>query len=503
MDYQECTKNGGCQTQPGMIVIDMQWRWLHDKDGYTNCLGAQDWDPALCPDRKTCARNCAIEGLTPDDYSQTYGINQMDGGVKLNYVAPKGNVASRLYLLQDDDNYKMFKLKNREFSVTTDVSSLGCGLNGAIYFVEMPQDGGKDGDLNQAGAKYGTGYCDAQCPRGMKFIKGRADTTNWQKIDVVTPELEHKMVGPVGKYGACCAEMDLFEANKMAASYTAHPCSFQGTLRCKGDEECGNKRLGYLSECDKNGCAMNSYQLGEHDFYGEGKKVDSTKPITLVTQFITSDGTDNGDLVEIRRLYIQDDEVIQNTKAQNVPNFKGADSVKDDFCKAMAKEYNESLEYNFENVGGLKAMGEALDRGMVLTLSIWDDALTRMLWLDGEKGAIDKDPNFPGVTRGPCAFKSGVAKELHETDKDAYVTFTDIKVGEIGSTYDSSATPAKKYVLTDAAKNLASGSGGLPLGIAAAALGVVGAGALMLSMVVRTNRLRQLSPRILEDEAAE
>jgi hypothetical protein len=25
---------------------------------------------------------------------------------------------------------------------------------------------------NKAGAKYGTGYCDAQCPRDLKFING-------------------------------------------------------------------------------------------------------------------------------------------------------------------------------------------------------------------------------------------------------------------------------------------------------------------------------------------
>ena len=35
--------------------------------------------------------------------------------------------------------------------------------------------------------------------------------------------------------------------------------------------------------------------------------------MTVVTQFITSDGTDNGDLVEIRRLYVQDGKVIDNS----------------------------------------------------------------------------------------------------------------------------------------------------------------------------------------------
>ena len=33
--------------------------------------------------------------------------------------------------------------------------------------------------------------------------------------------------------------------------------------------------------------------------------MDSSKKMTVVTQFITDDGTDSGELVEIRRLYVQ------------------------------------------------------------------------------------------------------------------------------------------------------------------------------------------------------
>jgi len=36
----------------------------------------------------------------------------------------------------------MFTLLNREFTFDVDVSKLGCGLNGALYFVEMDRDGG-------------------------------------------------------------------------------------------------------------------------------------------------------------------------------------------------------------------------------------------------------------------------------------------------------------------------------------------------------------------------
>ena len=36
----------------------------------------------------------------------------------------------------------MFKLKNKEFTFDVDASQLPCGLNGALYFVEMDADGG-------------------------------------------------------------------------------------------------------------------------------------------------------------------------------------------------------------------------------------------------------------------------------------------------------------------------------------------------------------------------
>jgi cellulose 1,4-beta-cellobiosidase len=39
--------------------------------------------------------------------------------------------------------------------------------------VEMDADGGVGRfPNNKAGAKYGTGYCDAQCARDIKFING-------------------------------------------------------------------------------------------------------------------------------------------------------------------------------------------------------------------------------------------------------------------------------------------------------------------------------------------
>lgn len=59
------------------------------------------------------------------------------------------------------------KLRNREFAVDVDSSTVECGMNGAMYFVEMAKDGGLGG-RNAAGASYGTGYCDAQCPHDAR-----------------------------------------------------------------------------------------------------------------------------------------------------------------------------------------------------------------------------------------------------------------------------------------------------------------------------------------------
>jgi cellulose 1,4-beta-cellobiosidase len=121
--------------------------------------------------------------------------------------------------MADDNDYYMFKLKNREFTFDVDVSNLPCGLNGALYFVEMLKDGGKSKfATNKAVAKYGTGYCDAQCPHDLKFIEGLANVKNW------TPNPKDVNAG-TGHYGTCCAEMDIWEANSVSQAYTAHPCS--------------------------------------------------------------------------------------------------------------------------------------------------------------------------------------------------------------------------------------------------------------------------------------
>lgn len=166
---QKCTKSGGCTTAQTSIVLDSNWRWLHTTSGTTNCYTGNTWDATLCPDGATCAKNCALDGA---DYAGTYGITTSADALTLKFVTG-ANIGSRVYLMASDTQYNMFKLKNQEFTFDVDMSNLPCGLNGAVYFTQMDADGGMAKyPTNKAGAKYGTGYCDAQCPHDIKFING-------------------------------------------------------------------------------------------------------------------------------------------------------------------------------------------------------------------------------------------------------------------------------------------------------------------------------------------
>lgn len=174
---QKCTSSG-CTSQQQSIVLDANWRWLHTTSGYTNCYTGNKFDTSLCPDGATCAANCALDGA---DYPGTYGITSSNDALTLKFVTSGGtgsaNVGSRTFLMSSDTQYQMFDLRNQEFTFDIDMSTLPCGLNGALYFSQMDADGGlAKYPTNKAGAKYGTGYCDSQCPKDIKFIAGKVRT---------------------------------------------------------------------------------------------------------------------------------------------------------------------------------------------------------------------------------------------------------------------------------------------------------------------------------------
>lgn len=80
-------------------------------------------------------------------------------------------------------------------------------------------------------------------------------------------------------------------------------------------------------------------------------------------------------------------------------------------------------------------MGKAMANGMVLVMSIWDDHAANMLWLDSNY-PTDGDPSKPGIARGTCATDSGKPEDVESSAADASVTFSNIRFGNIGSTYN-------------------------------------------------------------------
>jgi len=381
--------------------------------------------------------------VSASKYSDTYGIKQIEGGngVQLNFVTEHQygvNVGSRLYMLDTDgEQYKMFFLKNREFAMEFDVSHAFCGMNGAMYFVEMDKRGGKGRNHNQAGAKYGTGYCDAQCPHDIKFIDGLANVEGW----VPNPNDESNNMGK-GRYGSCCAEMDIWEANSMANAYTPHPCTVNGQLRCDG-VKCGDNDQGerYSGVCDKDGCDINPFRMGNRTFFGRGEEfsVNTLRPMTVVTQFLTHDGTDDGDLVEMRRFYVQEGRVIHSPPTVILDD-KATDSITDQFCVDKKTLFDDVNDYQIK--GGSQNMGNSLDRGHVMAISLWDDVEVNMLWLDSVY-PLDKPENDPGVRRGDCP--GGVTSTpsyVRSEHPDGYVRFSNAYVGPIGSFLNQPPTAA-------------------------------------------------------------
>ena len=173
LSWKKCTAKNSCQTVQGEVVVDANWRWLHIADGYTNCYEGNEWNETACPNNAECSKNCVLDGA---DYQGTYGIQTSGDQLTMKFVTEHEygtNIGSRVYLMESESQYVGFDLLGNEITFDVDVHDLPCGLNGAVYLVNMDLDGGTGRfPNNKAGAKYGTGYCDSQCPRDLKFISG-------------------------------------------------------------------------------------------------------------------------------------------------------------------------------------------------------------------------------------------------------------------------------------------------------------------------------------------
>lgn len=380
--YQSCTK-AGCRNLQGGIVVDTELREIVDDNG--NLCFNGEWDTSICSDGSECSRICSVNGF---NYSSR-GIETSGSSVKLPFITPSGALGSRAYLFDETEGkYALFKMLNREFSFDVETSTLGCGMNGALYFIEMEADGGLSKyPHNTAGANYGTGYCDAQCASKGRFVGNNANIN--------------------GEFGSCCFEWDLWEANALATQFAAHPCSVDGpAVVCNNkDDNC--------HQCDTSGCAWNHYRTGDQSYYGPGLKVNTNQKFTVVTQFLTNNGLDNGTLSEVRRLYVQGGKVIENNRFISGGNSQiSFDSIQDDYCTLTDKAY--------QTRGGDLDTGKSLDRGQVLAMSIWTNS-DCMSWLNsGDAGPCND-----------CTTKEQVVAE----NQGAFLEFSNIKYGQIDTTF--------------------------------------------------------------------
>ena len=173
--------------------------------------------------------------------------------------------------------------------------------------------------------------------------------------------------------------------------------------------------------------------MGNPEFYGRGPKfaVNTLEPMRVVTQFFTSDGTDSGDLVAISRYYIQNGKIIHSPSSK-ILGRKNTDLITSQYCDAKKEIFGDVKEY--QEHGGMKAMGESLDRGHVMIFSLGDDVDANMLWLDSSY-PLDKSFTDPGIKRGECpGGETSTPTWLRQNHPDAHVVFKNAAFGEIGST---------------------------------------------------------------------
>jgi len=281
----------------------------------------------------------------------------------------------------------------------------------------MPADGGMSLEpLNKAGPKYGTGYCDAQCPRDIKWTKGGANFP-W-----TSSEKDPWGNSGFGPTGSCCTEIDIWESNKHSTAYSMHSSKTAGSgvKYCEG-KECGSPdgdRFG--GPTDRNGCDVNPVRFQVEDFYGPGSKykVDSNKKFTIVTQFHES----GGKLTGVSQHYIQNGKKIEHPNYLHLGN-----TETDDFCAKKAKAMND--RDSFKEFGGMAAVEASLKAGVTLVLSLWDDIDVHMNWLDSVMDG--DDASVLGQKRGNCDPSKGDPETLREKHPTSHVSYTNFKVADI------------------------------------------------------------------------
>ncbi|KAK4203477.1 family 7 putative glycoside hydrolase [Triangularia verruculosa] len=425
--WTKCTSPGNCTTINAEVVLDANWRWVHDEKQRT-CVelgpdGTQWWDANVCDlgdegvgTTNNCTSKCMLEGA--GNYSAFYGITAVNNTLTQKLVTRfefATTVGSRLFLLEGREKYQMFTLLGNELSFDVDLSTVGCGINAALYFVAMDADGGveRHKPYNHAGAEYGTGYCDGWCQDRQRFVAGKAAT--------------NKRDGSLREWrsdGACCPEFAVWDSNAHAFAMSSHICEHDDYNPCDGPY-C---KPGYIDpddraappQCARYGCQYNPYRMGVREFYGKGKVVDTTKRFTVVTRWEED---------RQYQFFIQDGKRIDvpGPTLEGLPKKAG---LTEEMCATQADVFSERYSWA-EHGGWATHRRQVLDRPMVLVMSIdANDYFTWNAWLDSTLA-----PELPvGSERGPCSVENNDPLTVQASNSQAKVVWSNIRFGLIGST---------------------------------------------------------------------
>merc|ERR1739838_256179 len=113
-------------------------------------------------------------------------------------------------------------------------------------------------------------------------------------------------------------------------------------------------------------------------------------------------------------------------------NGKEHNTITEDFCADWVAVTKDGT--NFLEKGGLDSVEKAIDAGVVLVMSLWDDHYANMLWLDS---TYPTDGSQPGSYRGACSIDSGVPTDVEVDQASATVIFSDTPLGPTRSTPSS------------------------------------------------------------------
>lgn len=110
----------------------------------------------------------------------------------------------------------------------------------------------------------------------------------------------------------------------------------------------------------------------------------------------------------------------------------GLNSITDHFCAQQSDVFKETNSLKAR--GDMKAFGDNLDFGMVLSMSMWDSEGDGMSWLDSAVPTSSNKTSDPGVLRGSCSLTEGIASNLEKKFPNTKVKFWNMRWGDIGST---------------------------------------------------------------------